>query len=431
MLKKQLGGTLLGGTLFAVVAATVVVSRAGPSTTLQNSPLSVTASIIASAGLAGSTNLVGSNFMLSAVRPINAGATGKSITSPRTTLRPVILARPRGLTVSAGAMVSLSVALDSALPKVTSGKLELWLKADAGVVTDSFGRLRRWQDQSENRNDAAQPSASMQPLLVFPPALAGRPSVRFDGQIVAPQPRGGGHHICIGTYLQGQGQVDIPAAMTSFCVHRLATPSTREEFLWMVGETNPRFYGECRGDLITRDLMHFTMWAYDFDAPFPVPAGSYRIRTDRLAAGLDSVEMLDTSAAGAVNFTLPISGARPPHAGYFVGGLDPNETYSRNLNGDIAELIIYQGALDDADLRAVTDYLLDKYFPAARLQGAAFQWLFDGANIPGATHTTLVLTNAQPDTSGNYSVMVSNAAGVFISSNAGLSVTTAASSRSP
>jgi hypothetical protein len=360
----------------------------------------------------------------------NTVASNGSSDSRRTALRPVILTRPGGKTVSAGSTVSLSVALDSVLPPVTTGKLELWLKADVGVVADAFGRVRLWQDQSENRIDASQPSVSMEPLRVFPPALAGRPAIRFEGQMVTHEP-GGGHLICIGTYLQGDGRVDIPGAMTSFCVHMLAAASTREYVLWMVGEQNAKLWGECRVDMITGDIMHFSFWAYDFVTPFMVPVGSYRIRTDRLAAGLNSIEMFDTSATGTVKFSVPTSNAGTPSSGYFVGGLDPNETYSRNFDGDIAELIIYQGALDDADLLAVTDYLQDKYLPATRLDGAAFQWLFDGTKIAGATKATLVLTNARPAMSGNYSVVVSNAAGVFISSNAVISVTALAPPHSP
>jgi hypothetical protein len=343
----------------------------------------------------------------------------------------MILVQPGSQTVRAGATVSLSVAFDSSLPSVTSGKLELWLKADAGVVTDAFGRVRKWQDQSENRNDASQPSASLEPLLVFPPALAGRTSVRFEGLMVTPEPRGGPHHICIGTYLKGDGQVDIPGAMTSFCVHMLAAPSTREYVLWMVGETNPKMWGKCRADAIVDDRMHFSFWAYDFHTPFAVPAGSYRIRTDRLSPALDSIEMSDTSTTGTVKFILPTSNAVTPDSGYFVGGLDANETYSRNLNGDIAELIIYQGALNDADLMAVTDYLQDKYFPSARLEGAAFQWLRDGKNIAGETNTALILTNAGPDMSGAYSVMASNSAGIVFSSNRVISITPPTLSHSP
>jgi hypothetical protein len=357
--------------------------------------------------------------------PQDAADSTKSIALQRSALHPVVLAQ------ASGATVTLSVALDSALPPVTSGKLELWLKADAGVVTDAFGRVHQCQDQSANRNDALQPSGSLQPLLVFPPALAGRPALRFDGQMVAPEPRGGGHHICIGTYLQGAGLVDIPQAMTSFCVYMLAAPSSREYLLWMVGETNPREWGACRADAIIRDQMDFSLWAYDFMPPVAVPAGSFRIRADRLSAGLDSVDIFDTSASGTVNFTLPTANARRPGAGYYVGGLDPNETYGRNFNGDIAEIIIYNGALVDADRQAVTDYLRDKYLAAERMKGAALQWLLDGTNIAGATNATLILPNLQRFMTSRYSVMVSNEAGVFSSSNSVVSLPAAKSSPSP
>jgi hypothetical protein len=382
------------------------------------------------AALAASTLLLARNA--SSQEGTNSVASSESGGLPRIMLHPVILSHPDSQTISAGATVSLSVAFDSVLPPVSSGKLELWLTADAGVVTDAYGRVRQWQDQSENRNDALQPSASLEPLLVFPTALGGRPSVRFEGLMVMSAPGGGPHHVCTGTYLKGDGQVDIPGAMTSFCVHMLAAPSTREYALWMVGETNPKVWGECRADAIVDDEMRFAFWGgADFNSGFAVPEGQYRIRTDRLIAGLNSMDMIDTSVTGTVKFSVPTSNARPPGLGYFVGGLDPNETTGRNLNGDIAELIIYQGALSDVDLKAVTDYLRDKYFPSARLKEAAFQWLFNGKNIADATNATLVLTDIRASMSGAYSVMVSNASGVVVSSNAVISVTTSAPSRSP
>ena len=50
------------------------------------------------------------------------------------------------------------------------------------------------------------------------------------------------------------------------------------------------------------------------------------------------------------------------------------------------------------------------------------QWLFNGANIPGATSSTCTFTNATPENAGNYSVLLSNSAGSTLSSNAVLSV---------
>jgi hypothetical protein len=360
----------------------------------------------------------------------NTVASRGSSGSRRTMLRPVILTQSGSQTISAGSTVSLSVAFDSVLPRVTSGKLELWLKADAGVVTDAFARVRQWQDQSENRNDALQPSAALEPLLVFPPALAGRAAIRFEGMLVAYKPSFLTQHISIGPYLEGYGQVDVSGALTSFCVHMLAAASTLENLLWVAGE--PKIFGEGRCDVITDDVMRFSFWGCEYDADFMVPGGRYRIRADRLAAGLNSLEMFDITPASTNKFSLQTSGARPLNPGYYVGGCDPvDKTFGRNLNGDIAELIIYQGALDDADLLAVTDYLQDKYFPAERMDGAAFQWRFDGTNIAGATNATLVLTNVQPALAGAYSVMVSNAAAIVFSSNAAISVTASRPSRSP
>ena len=70
----------------------------------------------------------------------------------------------------------------------------------------------------------------------------------------------------------------------------------------------------------------------------------------------------------------------------------------------------------------VTNYLLTKYFFPNPLNTAAFQWMFDGTNITGATNSILVLTNAQSSTAGTYSVIISNIAGVATSSNAVITV---------
>ena len=51
-----------------------------------------------------------------------------------------------------------------------------------------------------------------------------------------------------------------------------------------------------------------------------------------------------------------------------------------------------------------------------------YQWRFNGANIPGATASTLVLTNVRPGVDGAYSVVVTDNIGSAISSNAVLTV---------
>lgn len=51
-----------------------------------------------------------------------------------------------------------------------------------------------------------------------------------------------------------------------------------------------------------------------------------------------------------------------------------------------------------------------------------YQWLKDGISIPGATGATLLISDATPDDSGDYSVVISNTTGMTTSNAASLSV---------
>jgi nitrogen fixation protein len=54
--------------------------------------------------------------------------------------------------------------------------------------------------------------------------------------------------------------------------------------------------------------------------------------------------------------------------------------------------------------------------------GLSYQWQKNGANIPGATNPTLVLSNVQSADAGNYSVVITNGGGSIVSPAATLSV---------
>jgi hypothetical protein len=59
---------------------------------------------------------------------------------------------------------------------------------------------------------------------------------------------------------------------------------------------------------------------------------------------------------------------------------------------------------------------------AAGAAPVGFQWRFNGAAVTGATNSTLTLTNVGSASQGNYSVLLTNAAGSTLSSNAVLQV---------
>jgi hypothetical protein len=54
----------------------------------------------------------------------------------------------------------------------------------------------------------------------------------------------------------------------------------------------------------------------------------------------------------------------------------------------------------------------------------SYGWQFNGTNLAGSTGSTLTLTNVQTSQSGNYTVVVTNAVGMTVSSNAVLTVNT-------
>ncbi len=378
--------------------------------------------------LSQSTN---STLLLADVQATNTGFYSVAVSSPYGSilssnapltieLFPIIVTQPQNQSADVGSNVTFSVtatATSAVLPVVSSGTLQLWLKADAGVVTNSTGQVSQWQDQSGNANHAAQANTNLEPELVSAAGLGGKAAVRFNGIQTSAN----------GSFMYGAGLVAVPNAMTAFTVYNAFSIGTTDDVnvLWLIGVPSPD-YGACRGDNIVADGdMRFTFWSIDYTVPFLVPTNTYRIRTDRLDTNLDTLNMFDITAASATNFTVSVSGALTPSAGYYVGGLDPSLPYvgtGRNFNGDLAEMIWYQGYLSEADRLAVTSYLEQKYYQIGSSSGLSYQWQFDGTNIANATNSTLTLTNVQLTNDGVYTVTVSNIIGVTTSSNAVLTV---------
>ncbi|MGZ4974091.1 MAG: immunoglobulin domain-containing protein, partial [Limisphaerales bacterium] len=182
----------------------------------------------------------------------------------------------------------------------------------------------------------------------------------------------------------------------------------------------PSVTGSCRGFATINNYLTFATWGNDYISTLSLPVNSYRIGTLRFNTNANSVDLFDRTASASNSFTFATSGQSTPGAGYYLGGMGPQV---RCFAGDIAEFITYRGALSDADRLAVQQYLQQKYYGVAAAGSSfSYQWQFDGADLPGATNSSLVITNVQFANAGTYDLVVTNFAGATTSSNATLTV---------
>ncbi|HEY3913872.1 MAG TPA: immunoglobulin domain-containing protein, partial [Verrucomicrobiae bacterium] len=355
------------------------------------------------------------------VRSTNAGTYSVTVSSPFGTtvssnailtvdLVPVIMTEPQSQTVIAGNSVTFSAPITGAAlspASVSSGSLQLWLKADAGIVTNASGQVSQWQDQSGNSNNASQ-SGSNCPSLVFPAGIGGRAAVRFNGV----------QAFGAGDYLYGTGNVAVSNAMTAFTVYNAFTdtnsPGTGGNCVWVVG--SPGEYGASRGLFIVDQELDFATWTYDYHLPGTFPTNTYRLFAAEVNSNLSEAQIYDISATSSNSVSFTMNNASTPAPGYYVGGL-ANPSHD-NLDGDVAEVIVFSGVLTDADRMGVLAYLEEKYYQTSTTNGVSFQWQFDGTNIAGATNASLTLTNVQAIDAGSFTVTITDLAGSTTSSNA-------------
>jgi len=128
-----------------------------------------------------------------------------------------------------------------------------------------------------------------------------------------------------------------------------------------------------------------------------------------------------------------------------VGGLAAGQ-FIAHFNGQIDEPSMYNRALSDSEIQAIYNASISgkcgiapailaqpqgqrvkpgtnvTFTVSARGTALSYHWRLEGADLAGATNSSLVLSNVQPTMAGNYSVRVTNSLGTATSSNAMLKV---------
>lgn len=231
--------------------------------------------------------------------------------------------------------------------------LVFWVKADAGVTTNTSGNVTEWADQSGHGNLATNITGSAPLYVASEPGLNNRPTLRFNGS--------------------SQKMVVANRILTNGiegCTIIAMAKADRNDNVSIVGirtgggnpfvQLDQNSAGQLR--FIVRNSAGATAQALSSQ----VHTNIYGMYAGRLFKGTDTVwtnrvyfSKTTSEATGSANFgtsTDLTSGTQ------YIGGLGTPSSWL----GDIAEIIVYERALSEAELGQVEEYLASRYKVSTR-----------------------------------------------------------------
>jgi probable HAF family extracellular repeat protein len=234
-----------------------------------------------------------------------------------------------------------SAVVNIAVTLPTPSSIKLWLKPDIGVVLTSSNTVSTWQDQSGNANDATQTTGNNQPSFLTN-TLNGYGVVHFDGN---------NRWVNLPNLMSGatQGEVfailraaqDVPSVGRS--LWRFGTSYYPENFTWTDGNVYEDFGNVARpmiGDP-PQPLDQFHLYGVDSSS------SELAIRFNGQPFYRSSANTVSFNSSPTIGVCTGTSGGTC----YFAG--------------DIAEIIIYNRVLSDAERDAVGAYLNARYAVAS------------------------------------------------------------------
>lgn len=233
--------------------------------------------------------------------------------------------------------------------RIESGKsivrrgLIAWFKSDRGVSVDPNLRVSRWSDQSGLGNDAVAPSAGASPYFVTDPQGAtGLPVIRFnEAGLTAPL------SLRIPHPLRYPGETSNFETMSVLAVTRKL--GTNNSLLLKKGGYQLRLAGTAtapRGSLMVNGMTALTI---------PIRQNAFESITstyDRVLRRISNGESMATA-----NGTAAVTQDSNP---LFIGS-NVNTASSSNLQGEVAEIIIYNTGLSEAERQQMESYLRGNY----------------------------------------------------------------------
>ena len=208
--------------------------------------------------------------------------------------------------------------------------LKMWLLPDLGIETnDAAGRVRYWRDQSGSTNDASQTSGYYQPFW-FSNVLNKHAVLRFDTD----------RELSLKPFLTNASEAE------AFITLRVQTETpTGDRGLWMLGSGSTGKYPDTQGQVHD-----------DFGKSLKTEIGSF-------PRSLTNIHIFDvTSASG--RWSARINGILKMVLTTNLVTFSSTPALGRGGNrfdGDIAEVLIYDRVLTEAQRNHVASYLSEKF----------------------------------------------------------------------
>ncbi len=236
------------------------------------------------------------------------------------------------LVTDGGSSSVYSFLLGSPIP---SSNLKLHLRSDAGVISSSSA-VSEWNDLSGNGNNAVQSTSANQPTLVSN-SMNGNPVIRFNGtnsKLTLPT------SATLGIQSNPYEMFIVGKSSSSNVQFLIACGATEQFEYHLNGSSGARFIPITSTYIDEGTAGAFTDGnAHIFSARASATGGA--VRVDGTDGGTSSGNIL-SSNSGALQL-----------------GVRSDGTYY--LNGDIAEVILYNTNLSTSDRSTVEHYLADRY----------------------------------------------------------------------
>jgi len=267
--------------------------------------------------------------------------------------------------------------------------LRLLLQADNGTTTDVNGAISTWRDQSGLSNNATQPTAAQQPVLVAN-VLNGHSVARFT--------RSAHQNLALTNFMNG-----ATAGEAFVVLQATQNAPANNRGLWRIGALTGGSFYPLSGGNITED---FGSTIQQMEGAPIVSLNTFNLYNISAQAG-QWVSLFN----GSVQYqtTTNTVGFRTDPA---LGWNTTNPSFEY-FDGDIAEVIIYGRALNNAERTAIGQYIAGKYNLTNIVPPATPPVPTVAAAAISSTQVSLTWTDSAPTSGTTYSIERQTGGGAF------------------